>query len=254
MATNLLLSTPGIEFDATIDSHTAENATFPAENAIRPQKSVNWLTSAAVTQSEIVFDLGSGNTEEPDHLIITRLDMMTQRDSADITVLVSGDDNNSFSTPTSDTDTPGDSDLIGPDLEDWYLALAPGSAERYWRLRITTTQSEIHEWNYVRFGTFFDIGRDPTYGIQFSRGVAPDNTRRAPFSFGCEWHGITDANYQTFLSDVVENADRLPIFFYDTKDHTLGGHRMLSTRCISHSVTRVAEDTNNISAFFTEFI
>jgi hypothetical protein len=254
MATNLLISTPGIESSANIQTHTAEDSDYPAENACYGGRASTFRTGAAVTQSQIDLDLESGNDLSPDHLIVTRLNLLTDRDSADITVTVKGDDNSSFSSAQSFSDTPGTSDLLGANSEDWIQTFSPSQAERYWRVQFDTTETEVHEINFIRLGIFFDMGRDPVYGAKLEPIMGTPGSKRRGYEIRLDWEGITSAKQQAFKEQVVANADVAPVFLYDQNDYCLDGKRLMACRLTSFSSERTAVNEYSVSADFRELI
>lgn len=255
MATNLLISYPGIEYTASIQAHSTEDSNHPAENAVRAPRSTYFRPSSEGFSSSIDFDLETGNSETPDHLIFCRFNKITQMDTADPTLTAYGDDNSSFSSAQQfSAFNITDASLIGPDGEDHIHTFSPSQAERYWRIRIDTTTAEKHEWTYVRLGTFLDMGRDPIYGAELSFDQVTINERRPAYKISLTWKGVTDAKVQSFLSNVVEFSERLPVFLYDQNDYLLNNKTLLPCFVENHSVTPTHVNSNTVSATFREFI
>lgn len=254
MATNLLISTPGIEYRADIEAHTAEDSGHVAENAVNPARSTYYKRSATGAGTTLDFDLGSGNDESPDHAIFCRFDKIIGMDTGDPTFTVYGDDNNSFSSAQQfSTFNIVSADLAGPDGEDLIVEFSPSQSERYWRARIDTTNAVKHEFTFVRIGNFLDLGRDPEYGAELEFGRFTANERRAAYRLSLTWHGITDANAQAFINQVVKTNGH-PVFLYDQNDYLLNNKTLLCCFCSDHTVTATGANQNTITANFIEFI
>lgn len=255
MATNLLISYAGIEASASIQAHTAEDSLHVAENAIRPDRSTYFKLGSAAAGSTLDFDLETGNTAQPDHLIFCRWNKIIGMDTGDPTLTVYGDDNSSFSSPETFSDANITiSQCVGPDSEDYINEFSPATAYRYWRVRVDTTSSEKHEWTYVRLGNWFDMGRDPVYGAVMSFERRTSNERRAPYRIDLTWEGVSDAKLSSFLSNVVETANYAPLFLYDQNDYLLNEKTLLACSLSELDIAHGTTNANTVSATFEELI
>lgn len=259
MASNLLISTPGIERQAggVLSSIITWRTEYPVENAIRGARSSLAKTLAAVNTSSFDIDLSGagGPSEVPDHLILSRLDLMTERDTGDISVTVFADDNAGFTSPTTIIDTVGTADLLGPYNEDGLIDISAfASAENFWRVNIATFQTEVHEWAFARLGKWFDLGRDPVYPLKLEPGEGSGNVKRRGYSLTADWRGLTEGKIQEFEQRVVFSADSDPIWLYDTNNCALSGFTLLPCRLTSYQPTRVQENTFDLRVVFREFV
>lgn len=254
MATNLKLAFPDLNRSATLIAHTTENASHVAENALAGSRSKLFKTSTTVTTSQLDFDVGSGSTAQPDFLLLSRLDLIRSKDSADIAVSIEGDSSSGFGTSEVEQDASVSmTDLVGPNNRDWILSTSFASAYRYFRVKITTTQSVVHEWALVYFGNLFDFGRDPSYPAQIRRSARVRGARKPVFTFSFEWRGISNTKRSEFL-DVYQLRDFGPVFLYDPNDYVLEGDRLICAYITDVSITPTAVNESTIRATFEEVL
>ena len=254
MTTNLLISYPDIPFRGTPSNLPTAATNYSTKNVYTGSRGATFKRSTAGTSTSWDFDLGSGVTAQPDHIIIARADLVRKKDSASTTWTVSGSASASITSPETKTDTFDTSDLDGPGGEDLISEFTYASAFRYWRFTLATTASIACEFSKLHIGNFLDLGRDPLWSREVSRPFSPGHTRRDPYVFQFEWQGITNTKRNLFFDYVVQYAEN-PIFLYaKTNTVTLAGQSLLHARLIDFSEESVAHNVNTITATFEECI
>lgn len=244
MSTNLYIAFPHASA-ASIISHTTENSSYPAENVIFGGRDLRYKTNAAVTSSNIDFDQGSGNTAQPSYILFSEMNKFTEKlvASSTLNINFSSDDNSSFTSPDTETATIDSTDLMGVNGDDYILETTFSAAERYHRVEIDTgSDSFIHVWGKVYFGTLFDFERDPSVlsNQRFSVGRSRLNT------FTLEWSGVTDAKRTAFYSQVNALSATSGIFFYDKSDCIFDGFKLMHVQIESSTCRTQWKDNNTI--------
>lgn len=253
MATNLLISYWDIPRRATILTATTALAGFPEDNVSTGGRGLLYKTnSTAVIQTTVDFDLGTGITAQPDHVIVTRADLTVLKDSASTDFTLSGDDNSSFTSPENQTVAVSSAGLIGPSSEDVLLETTFATAYRYWRFTIDTTASRRHEVSNVYFGNFLDMGRDPTRGSSFVRKMKQKTDRKGGWYGRLIWDGVSSTNLETFFDNVAKYRDVAPVFFYDQNDYVFGTDSLVQAWIASIEVSKLSRNTTQLSVEFEE--
>lgn len=201
---------------------------FPIENIFDGPKQETWKAAAASTQSDIDLDLDetgtTGFTLDPDYLIIGRADVNRVRDSAAVSITLFGDDNPAFSSPESASTTYDLTDLDDRFNEDLYLETTFTTGFRYWRLRIGTTDSVIHEISHWYMGTFFDFGSEPVFSARYRTGRSAGWQRKDRRVFDLEWKGRPDTIKNSSVEKLEKKRDFSIIWLIDRDQCILESH------------------------------
>ena len=256
MATNLLIGESSAVFDATLEASTTAASGFNAEFSFVGDRAKGFKTNADVTTSQIDIDFGASVTIAPEFLIIARLDLIRGKDSADIEVRLQMDDNASFASPETEEDlTVAIADLVGANAQYFILETSFATAQRYARIEIVTTDSFKHQLPLISFGTWLDLGRDPSYPASIRRSVATTQhgARNPSWQFSFTWDGITDAKRNEFI-DILRYKDLAPVWLYDQNDYILQGHTLVCAYIEDVQVTPEATNSNQIKITFREVI
>lgn len=222
--------------DSLITTPSSEDSDYPHENLFHGSSTIYWKTAAAVTSSNIVFDLGSGNSAAVEYAILHGLRPLLASTPGTVGVQVRASTDN-FS--GSDDLILSDSnvqiaDLVGPHADTLVLTDTVSSAYRYWKLVITTTNSVKHILNKFYLGEFFNFSnRAPRYpytpGLNTgnSRGFIADAGTVFSTSSGrpreerlLVWHGIPDSVLNTFTTQIRRYLSDFPLFLYTPDSFT----------------------------------
>jgi hypothetical protein len=263
MASNLLIGYPDIPYRATAITTTGtENTAFPLSNSISGARDDRVELAATANLPYIQFDLGASVTASVNYFFIARANLLksalaTQAillrydGASEVSVLGTGSglQTRTFTGPNSE-------DLMfASGFNDQVVATIPSSSYRYWRFYFGDSVL-LKKWTFGKayFGTLFDIGRNPVYGLVAQPKVRRPGNRRPAYTFDVRWEGITDANRALFISTIASVADISPVVLWDTSDYALNGMRTLHAKMIEHEIIPTAYNTTTITAKFQEMI
>lgn len=229
---------------AISSSANSENADYPHENLFYGGKTIFWQSAAAVTSSQITFDLGSGITSAAEYFAVAGLNSIIAQTPGTLTLqLRASTDNFAASDVLISEATPLTSaNLIGTYDEDYLKSFTLSTAYRYWRFKITTSNAVYHKLRALYFGAFFDFdGKSPRYPYDISPRQAggsfisdagtmfATSSGRAKYRGNLAWTGITDAVRNEFFEKIGRYLMDYPIFFYEPDDFT---HTVLPNRIL----------------------
>jgi hypothetical protein len=254
--TNLLLAFPDVSFTSTIIAETSPDPDFPSENVQSGGRDERYKTlSTAATLSTVTWDAGSGNTAQPQYVILTEFHRFTEK--FDVSSVIDfnflGDDNSTFTSPETSSHTIDSTDLVGPNTEDLFVDLTADivTAERYHRVSIDSNSDAYqHVWGKVYFGTMFDFERDPSAIRQSSLELGRSQIR----IFKVMWEGITDAKRLEFQKNILALSNVGGFFLHDPIDCVLNTNRLLHVQIESVSTSNVRPDNNTIEVIFREIL
>ena len=233
---------------------TTAATNYPGTNVLDgPRGRYYRSSSTALTTSNVDFDLVT--THQPQYAVWAGINRMVSRDSADITVNVLGSASGSYTSPETKTDTVGTADLIGTNNEDFVLETTFATAFRYFRMQVVTTDSVQHTYSKAWVGNYLDLGVDPARPKRINRTGKDEVLVYQPHVFDLEWKGVSDANQESFVENVL-NFPGSPIFLYTkaaaSTDSALNGNRLVHCMVQRTSFRKVAPNSNNISCKFIE--
>lgn len=250
--TNLLFSHADIVTSSTAYNEPGAETYYAASQAYGGDRTRRYRASAAATSKTFSFDLGSGVTQEPDHVIVSRIGATVARDTGTTAIRVKGSSASDFSTGYNNAANV--TTLYGPQSADYYRAISPGAAYRYWQVGIETTDSVIIEAGKIHVGNWFDIGRDPLASSPISRGPLGAYSRRAAFAWEIRYDGITDAKREAFQQAFIERPEN-GFFLYDTSaSRPLLGNTLLHVRLVNVRQSQISVNKNSIIMTIEELI
>lgn len=270
MATNLLFSVPSIPWqavvlgDASYDTSVFEED-HPLDNAINGPRYFWKSRTSAVSNKQVRFDLGAGNTETADHFIIARADVL-QADAVD-TVRLESSDNDFISKDVVVNQTSFDTNTLrGPGGNDYITTFSQPTARRYWRVWYDGSPPTQQRVSKYYFGRAVDIG-DPVnirLNLTFprSRSFVTSNDSRYPrrgedkvYAVELQYEGITDAELQDFKNRVASGLNRDGVFLYTTTCHDiLFDFRVLHCRVTRVNWNKVENDWNSLTVGLEELL
>lgn len=275
MTSKLLIAYPDIPRNALVMSTTADVP--DPEHGFKQFISgrlanVTKMATPSISSYDCDFDLGTGNTQSVEYLIIGRADLL-QGDSVD-NILLYADDNSLFSSPdTVFSDTSWNSDaLTGPFSQDYIATFTASTAYRYWRFRASCDggASSLYAFSKLYFGIFWDAGIDPSafhYSVKYPADTALEmSTGNVSFVKGSEygyrfeftWEGVSDANVNSFADKLLSNPYDNYVYLYETgNNELLADMELVYCRIIAEETLVSKTDTldwNIITAVFEQVI
>lgn len=239
--TYLYLSYPAIPFDALVRT---QNITFSEDRPIgniiygeRYQYASGTAAASGVVYSD--WDLGSGNSQSVDHVIIANAYKLIQQGTTNAE-LYSSTDAASYSSVWQDASF-NSATLYGPDSYDYLASGLSLTAKRAWRSYFSGGSASTREICKVYFGTAWDAGKNPdTY--ELSRIPAEGGRVKTEdggdkflrlgdprYRFSCTWKGVSDSAARTFYTRVKARWQQHKFFLFTT-----GNHRILNNMRVLH--------------------
>lgn len=251
---NLLIGYSQIGFSSSSELSTPTMASgYSARNLYGGGRVETVRASAAATTSTWSWDHGA--TVQPEYIFLARADLLRRADSAATTWTVDGSSSSGFGTVDTKTGTFNLGDLKGPRSEDLISTFTYSSAYRYWRFKMTTTASVVHEYSKLFLGNWLDLGRDPLYPARFSVDPAVPMPRAAALTFDLAWTGISDATISSFVDKVLKYRDANPVILYDAGDLVFSGSvRVIHAIITDAEITAEWPGTNRLELGFREVI
>lgn len=239
----------------TLTSGTTDTG-YVLENLLSGSRSDLWRTTTSQT-AVIHTDMGSGSTATPYYYYLARADLYynaVKASTSGKTILESSSNDSSWSNQLTETWY----SLFGPRGEDYINVFGAGvSATRYWRVTLTTgdgATTSKHTLSKLMFGSYFDLGRDPEYGVMKRRAFKQPGARDQAFILNAQWRGITDAKRMELNDSILAYRDVSPIVLYETTDNLLQGFKLLHAWIVDCKVTPISLNSNEISMTFEECI
>lgn len=254
MATNLVLCYPHIPKDASVTTPLVAGATgFSANNLVTGARERRFRsTSTTAAEWYVTYDLGSGNTLDPDYYLCARADINYGRNP--VNMFGRGSNDSGFS--SQDETQSALSSLQGPNSEDKLQQLSWGTAYRYFRFGfLVPSAAYTVEFSKVYFGSFFDFGRDPVHPRRLDRKILRRTGRDPVYGFQFTWEGISDSTLNSFFDLIVKDKDVSPIFLYTKTAHDiLNDHRLIHAWVKDVRIKNRISDNNEVSVTFEEIL
>ena len=252
-----ILYPEGPRLTETVTATVAADANFPETNALGGSRPSLYRTGSAVTGFEIEYDLGTGNTLNPDYFAIARADIPVRKDTDDsVTFGLHGDTSGAFPTPEIQSMTIGIADLLGPNNQDYVLSLSAYSqAYQFWRIVIGNVASaEFLSLGTVMWGNAFDLGRDPVLTSGYSMNLRDRENWKLPRTYNLLWQGITETQKIAFVENVLRYSEVEPVFLWDPTGETLFGDVLVNCIIRGSSFVINAHDEWDIRVEFEELV
>ena len=232
-----------------------EDSDNPATNLVMGSRSTTADRTANSTSYLPYYSLASGTTSEPDVMVIARLDMaFAIGGDSSTTVRIRGASDSGFTSDVvSDSGSVSESDLVGPESEDYVLDDLTGlAARRYWEGGFHGATSKQYRASKLFIGNKFDFGRNPQLPVALEAVESKPHGRRSKLRVGLSWSGVTAAKAQSFKSLFWDSRRREQFFLYDKSDNVLDGVRLLHVYLESAQLVPTREGVWNASATFRE--
>lgn len=268
-ATSLMISYADIGASSiSVTATPAADLDYPEYNLVLGPRYWRFRLASNASSVAVVYDLGT-RTRAVDHIVIARADVLQAAGCTQI-VLASSPDGSSWTTRYTDGSF-ASATLLGPGPYDYYAAISATPAARYWRLTYTAPGATEFAHAKVYFGTLFDFGQEPdTYTpdrrpltedeyVSASDAVSLLRTDESVYRFDFTWLNITDATAESFMSLIVRQAQRAPVFLITRSQHeVLDQRRVLHCQLLQDSVRvdqpTTRKDRNRVQASFVEIL
>lgn len=271
MNPSIMLGLNEITFNAITSTGSSENSLFSHTALFSGFKNQFWQAATSNNSSIITFDLGSGNKDSCEFLILGGANLLTALVSGEIDInLEASTDNFSSSVVLiAQKVNLATTDLIGPKSDDFLINFGNSGEYRYWRVAISSTSTYLYSLRKVCFGKWFRFGeKDPFYPYSTSplqsqnpfvggSGSAFNYVSRPnQKTYSFQWR-VDDDTRDEFESTVVDKLRDNTAWLY-TSDSTfrnpLNGHEIVGVRMTGYSSNsgQNIRDNNIISLSFVE--
>ena len=237
------------------------------QNLFFASSSIFWERETSDTQSRIEFDLGVGVTEIAQFLYVRGVELF-QNISAGTSTLKLFGSNDNFASETELISIDLTSTTIGTYGED-LIAYNSSilTSYRYFAVQIDSANSVKHILRKVFFGSFLDLGRDPSYPytaalkddprafVSDSGAIYKTSSGRRGITFEFGWKGITDSVRNSLITTVQRYTNDSPILLYQPSGSTHSPLCDYSTVFGWASITQQTDfwkNINNIALSFVE--
>lgn len=273
--TNLLISYPAIPFDS-IDR--AQSVTFAedrlADNVITGERyQYASATAGASGLIEMEFDLGVGNSQSVDHVIVVNAQKLIDQGTIVIALESANDGIGGTYATTWEDPYFNLANLYGSDSKDYISYNLFNLAARTWKFYITGGSVTTREICKVYFGTALDLEKDPasfsfemvepegSYLIGEDGNYHSIRLGEKKFQISLQWQGVSDEKASIFYNRICRYWQQHLFVLYTTAEHRILNNkylvygRFVSMPTISR--TEILEagawvGYNNISAVFVE--
>ena len=278
MTSSFLILKPDVPDEAlVITSSTPFQEDYPVAATFYGRGYTHGRIASAVGSLDIIFDLGTGNEREVDHLVIGGIKSLVAASTTGA-VLSGSNDGTTWVSQLGTSANFLTRTANGPDRDDVIFTptyndeiagtIAP---YRYFKLTISKGSGTAQfAFRKLYFGESFDMGKEPdNYNIEvlnegdadtwkYPRGHTILSKAYYPkHRLTVEWDGVSDAKANEFLERVINDPYRSTVYLYTSNyqdplyDNKLMHCRVISNEC-SVSKDNEVQNWNNITAVFEE--
>lgn len=240
---------------------------FPVLNTVTGFRYNYFKFGTSSTSRRIEYNLGTGNTQTADHVIIARADCLQD---AGVTVGYVNRSSNGTTWTTESTLSSFDSaTLYGPNANDYIKTFTESSAYQWWEIAFTASGSTNFPLSKVYLGKFFDPGVEPTlrdWRIERDAGeevkfISDNGTsyfgRKADpiYRIRARWEGVTDDLAAEFQNKIQRYSDRNPVFLYEADSSTdlLDSQTLIHCKITRAEVQRNFNGAGDLATIIAEF-
>lgn len=248
--TNFLIGYPDIPFRATTQtpSGTAATGYGPTNLVTGSRQLYSKLDTATTATQTWLYNLGSGVTASANYFAICRAKLLKGGGAVGVGLTYTGASSSVHSA------TVNFSSLLGPQADDYFTTFTATAAAQEWQVSISASTSNKFAHSKHYFGTLFDFGREPSYGLTSVRKALTKNSRFPAHTYKLEWEGISDTIANSFNSTILNKADINPVLLYDASNLVLHGFTVLHAIVRDAEIRPTAVNTNTITATFEELV
>lgn len=263
--TNLLIAYNSIPYEAkSLTPSFTESDLFSADNLLTNKKS-DWITVNAGGTWSIKFDLGKDSTgadiEKAAEYIILGNALGVLSSSLTFYLKYS-DDDSTYTTATSFTNTDAAAALKGIKKADYIKTFTATAGHRYWKIECSGNCIGLGK---VYFGEFLDLEVDPNEikdefkqkKIYYSDGGYTTYGINKPLQreYKLEWRGITKAKLEEFESIIHRLKDKPLFFLYlETVTDILSGENLISVNLDDYDYEYLSDDYIVLNCNFIESV
>jgi hypothetical protein len=245
---------PTIQSIATASANLTASTTRPLTNLFSGSRSERFEVTIATTTNLIVsYDLGVGVTKSVNFIAIMRAKLLKANNCS--TVQIYG--NSSAAMPGSPlySLTLSSATLMGPNDEDYFEVVTETTAFRYWWLAlISNGTATTYPVSKVFFGKALDLGREPQLPISILSTRQNAWSRETQHTVSLTFDPVKDTEKETFLNDLMQNADVLPLVALDPSQVALNDTKGMHCKITDHNVEPSYSIDNKITITLEEEI
>lgn len=260
MSSNLLIGNAQPLLGSTLSLSSAADSSFPARNVIAGGRRSEFRSQ--LPHSSFTFQFTPPSALAVEFFFLARGNLLSEQTTGTV-ALQSSSDAVTWTNRLGTTAIQSAS-YFGPIAEDFistsgvndsYAVTLPTSAIAYWRINFALDSAIVIPLYSVMFGTWFDMGRDPSYPFSVRRELADTMGRRSSLVFDFEWKGVTYAKRDSFIAQFLAVKDTCPVILYTRTYHdVLHERRVMHARIASAEITNRAGGVADIRATFEELV
>lgn len=146
-----------------------------------------------------------------------------------------------ITTPIVQLDSLSSTTLMGPNSEDYWTTFTESSAFRHWWLEfVNSGTASKYNCSKLFFGKALDLGKEPEWSNEnpLDIGLTRRNvwSREAEHSATLNIGPVSDTNISTFISEIANTADVIPIVALDTSQYVFNQHKGMHCSLINHNI------------------
>lgn len=254
--TNCLLIYPDIPVNLTGSSIREPVAAsgYSPKNISTGGRAEEFRAASATRQTVWEWDMGASYTAMPDHFALCRADLLYYSQYLPVSYTIQGAADAAFTGASIVSGLYGPASLTGNASEDFIRSISFNTAQRYWRVTLSTTNEVTHQLSKLYLGRYFDFGKEPTFDYAESFAYKTPAERRPPRRFNLTWRGITNAKKQDFISKIAKYRDTNSVIVWDQADYILSNMRSCHCRIVDLKIDSVTYNNNTISVYFEELV
>ena len=244
---------PTIQNNATASANLTTSITRPLTNLFSGSRSDRFeIATASTTTLTISYDLGASTTKTASFLAIMRAKLLLRNNCA--TVRLFGDAS-AVKPGIPITTVTLSSTLMGPNDEDYFVEFAETAAYRYWWLELVNEgTASKYNCSKVFFGKALDLGREPQLPISILSTRQNAWSRETQHSVNLNFVDVTDAEQETFLNELMEISDVMPVVVLDPNQVALNDSKGMHCKIVDHNIEPRYINKNNITINLEEEI
>jgi hypothetical protein len=197
----------------------------------------------------VSIDYDFGEAVPVDYIFLGRADLMARRIQDDITVLIEADDNNSFSSPESDTFDFNLTDLKNNDL---IMPISFTTSYRYYRITFSTSDNIDWYLSKLWIGQSFDFNRMPEIPIKYELKNENQNSyyfKRKEFQI--DLPKISATKRVDFYNKILKYKQINNFVLWDIEDKIFTNDKHLEyVKLIDVNISNFSWDEYDLTLFF----
>lgn len=228
---------------------------YNAKNVASGGRAEEFRAASATRQTVWEWDVGVSLTAQPNYFALCRADLNYYAQYLPVSYTIAGAADAAFTGASIVSGLYGPASLVGNAAEDFIQSVSFDTAQRYWRVTLSTTDAVTQQIGKIFLGNYFDFGREPVltdYAESFEYKSA--TMRRPPRRFNLTWRGISNAKKQDFIDKITAYQDANSVIVWDQGDDILPNVTAAHCRITETRIVSVNYNNNNITVYFEELV